>query len=65
MANIKKMASTAKKGARIVTMATAMAASMNLTADDANAMECAFADMAEEYGESAIIIDIDTFGFIA
>lgn len=59
------MAGTAKKSARIVTMAAAMAASMHLTSDDAQAMKCAFSDMAEEFGESAIIIDMDPFGFIA
>ena len=62
----KKMASAAKKSARIVTMTAAMAASMHLSADDANAMQCAFADMAEEYGQSAIIMDINPFdGLIA
>lgn len=57
----KKMVSAAKKSARIVTMTAAMAASMHLSADDANAMQCAFADMAEEYGQSAIIMDINPF----
>lgn len=62
----KKMACAAKKSARIVTMTAAMAASMHLSADDANAMQCAFADMAEEYGQSAIIMDINPFdGLIA
>ena len=66
MATIKTMASTATKSARIVSMAAAMAASMHLTADDARAMECAFADMAEEYGPQAVIIDINPFdGLIA
>ena len=65
MAKIKKMASTAKKSAKIISMATAMAASMHLAADDAQAMQCAFVDMAEEFGPSAIIIDMDPFGFIA
>ena len=64
MANVKTMASTAKKSAKIVTMTAAMAASMHLSAEDAQAMQCAFADMAEEYG--AIIIDINPFdGFCA
>ena len=59
----KTMASTAKKSARIVSIAATMAASMHLTSADAQAMECAFADMAEEYGERAVIIDInDPFG---
>lgn len=62
----KKMASAAKKSARIVSLTAAMAASMHLSADDANAMQCAFADMAEEYGQSAIIMDINPFdGLIA
>ena len=65
MAKLKKMASTAKKSAKIISMAATMAASMNLATDDAQAMECAFADMAEEYGESALIVDMDPFGFIA
>lgn len=62
----KSMASAAKKSARIVTMTAAMAASMHLSADDANAMQCAFADMADEYGQSAIIVDMNPFdGLIA
>ena len=62
----KTMASTAKKSARIVTMTAAIAASMHLTAADAQAMECAFADMAEEYGERAIIVELNPFGgFVA
>ena len=53
---IKRMASAAKKSARIVTM----------TAEQKAAMECAFADMAEEYGPKAIIVDLHPFhGFIA
>ena len=43
----KTMVSTAKKSARIVSIAATMAASMHLTSADAQAMECAFADMAE------------------
>ena len=65
---IKKMASVAKKSARIVTMTAAVAASMNtsMTAAEKAAMECAFADMAEEYGPKAIIVDLHPFhGFIA
>ena len=74
MASIKTMASTAKKSAaifkkmwaKIISMAATMAASMNLAADDAQAMECAFADMVEEYGQECIIIDMDPFdGFCA
>ncbi|MBR3398583.1 MAG: hypothetical protein IKH08_02260 [Prevotella sp.] len=62
----KSMARAAKKGARIVTMTAAMAASMHLSSEDANAMQCAFADMAEEYGQSAIIVDLNPFdGLIA
>lgn len=65
---IKKMASVAKKSAKIVTMTAAVAASMNtsMTAAEKAAMECAFADMAEEYGPKAIIVDLHPFhGFIA
>ena len=66
MATIKTMASTAKKSARIVSMAAAMAASMGLSGDDVKAAECAFADMADEYGENAIIVSINPFdGLIA
>lgn len=62
----KKMASAAKKSARIVSLTAAMAASMQLSADDESAMKCAFVDMAEEYGQSAIIMDINPFdGLIA
>ena len=60
------MASTAKKSAKIVSMAAAMAASMGLSGDDVRAAECAFADMAEEYGHKALIVDLHPFhGFIA
>jgi len=61
------MASAAKNSARIVTMTAAVAASMNttMTAEQKAAMECAFADMADEYGH-ALIIDLHPFdGFIA
>lgn len=62
----KTMASTAKKSARIVSIAATMAASMHLTSADTHAMECAFADMADEYGESAIIVELNPFGgFVA
>lgn len=65
MKPIKTMASAAKKSARIVTMTAAVAASMNLSADEARAMQCAFEDMADEYG-SALIISMDSFsGFVA
>ena len=65
---IKTMASAAKKSARIVTMTAAVAASMNtaMTAEQKAAMESAFADMADEYGHKALIIDLHPFhGFIA
>jgi hypothetical protein len=58
----KEMAGAAKKSAKIVTMTAAIAASMHLTSTDAQAMECAFADMAEEYGERAIIVELNPFG---
>ena len=61
----KKMASTAKKSAKIVSMAAAMAASMGLQGDDMKAAQCAFADMAQEYGH-ALIVSMDPFdGLIA
>lgn len=64
MKPIKTMASAAKKSARIVSLA-AVAASMNLSADDARAMQCAFEDMVDEYG-NALIISMDPFdGFCA
>lgn len=68
MKKIKRMASAAKKSAKIVTMTAAVAASMNtaMTAEQKAAMECAFADMADEYGPKAIIVDLHPFhGFIA
>lgn len=67
MKKFKTMASAAKKSAKIVTMTAAVAASMNtaMTAEQKAAMECAFADMAEEYGH-ALIVDLHPFhGFIA
>ena len=68
MKRIKTMARAAKKSAKIVTMTAAVAASMNtaMTAAEKAAMECAFADMAEEYGPKAIIVDLHPFrGFTA
>ena len=66
MATIKTMASTAKKSAKIVSMAAAMAASMGLSGDDVKAAECAFADMADEWGEHALIVSMNPFdGLIA
>lgn len=68
MKKFKTMAGAAKKSARIVTMTAAVAASMNtsMSAAEKAAMECAFADMAEEYGPKAIIVDLHPFhGFIA
>ena len=62
----KTMASTAKKSARIVAMSAAVAASMHMTSADELAMQCAFADMADEWGEHALIVDMNPFhGFIA
>lgn len=68
MKKFKTMASAAKKSARIVTMTAAVAASMNtsMSAEQKAAMECAFADMADEYGQKALIVDLHPFhGFIA
>ena len=63
-----KMASAAKKSARIVKITAAVAsvaASMNLSAEDEHAMQCAFEDMAAEYGK-ALIIPMEPFrGFCA
>ena len=68
MKKFKTMASAAKKSARIVTMTAAVAASMHtaMSAAEKAAMECAFADMADEYGQKALIVDLHPFhGFIA
>jgi len=68
MKRIKTMARAAKKSARIVAMTAAVAASMNTSMSQAEkaAMECAFADMVDEYGHKALIIDLHPFhGFIA
>lgn len=69
MKKFKTMASAAKKSAKIVAMTAAVAASMNtsMSATEKAAMECAFADMADEYGPKAIIVDLHPFngGFIA
>ena len=68
MKKFKTMASAAKKSAKIVAMTAAVAASMNtaMTAEQKAAMECAFADMAEEYGHKALIVDLHPFhGFTA
>ena len=64
---IKKMARAAKKSAKIISMTAAVAACTSMTAEQKAAMECAFADMAEEYGHKALIIDMHPFngGFIA
>lgn len=68
MAKIKAMASTAKKSAKIVTMTAAVAAmctNMGLNGEDTDAAQAAFEDMAQEFGQSAIIVSMDPFGFIA
>lgn len=66
MATIKSMDSTAKKSAKIVSIAAVMAASMGLSGDDVKAAECAFADMADEWGEHALIVSMNPFdGLIA
>ena len=68
MKKFKTMASAAKKSAKIISMTAAVAASMNtaMTAEQKAAMECAFADMAEEYGQKALIVELHPFhGFIA
>ena len=68
MKKFKTMASAAKKSAKVIAMTAAVAASLNtaMTAEQKAAMECAFADMAEEYGHKALIVDLHPFhGFIA
>lgn len=52
------MANKIKK-ATIVAMAAIAGTTVQ---SETKAMECAFADMQAEYGESAIIIDMDPFG---
>ena len=70
MATIKKMASTAKKSAKkAVTMTAAVSAmcvSMGLNAQDTDAAQAAFEDMAHEFGH-ALIVDMNPFdgGLIA
>ena len=56
------MANKMKK-ATIVAMAAIAATNVN---EERLAMECAFADMAEEYGQECIIVDMNPFdGLIA
>ena len=66
MATIKKMASTAKKRAKKATAITAavsaMCINMGLNQQDTDAAQAAFADMAQEFGHSAIIIAMDPLG---
>lgn len=51
------------KKATIVAMAAITGATIQ---SETKAMQCAFADMAQEYGETAIIVDMNPFGgFIA
>lgn len=63
----KKIVSTAKRSAKVVSMATAMAVSMGLSAEDVKAAQAAFEDMAAtDYKDKAIIVSISPFdGFIA
>lgn len=62
----KTIVSTTKKSAKIVSMATAMAVGMGLSGEDVKATQAAFEDMAEEYGEKAIIVALNPFdGFCA
>ena len=71
MATIKKMASTAKKSAKkAVTMTAAVSAmcvSMGLNAQDTDAAQAAFEDMAQEFGSKCLIVDMNPFdgGLIA
>ncbi len=63
----KKVSDTAKRSARIVSMATAMAVSLGLSGDDIKAAQAAFEDMSNtDYKDKAIIIPINPFdGVIA
>lgn len=60
------MASAAKKSAIIVNMTAAVAASVNMSAQEALAMHSAFEDIADEYGSTLIVPMDDPFrGFCA
>ena len=68
MATIKKMASTAKKSAKIVSlsaMTAIMCTDLSITGTDADAAKAALADIASEFGTGsakAQIIHMDPFG---
>jgi hypothetical protein len=68
MATIKKMASTAKKSAKIVSlsaMTAIMCADLAITGADAEAAKAAMGDIAREFGTSnakAQIIHMDPLG---
>ena len=47
------------KKATIVAMAAITGATIQ---SETKAMQCAFADMAQEYGEHALIVDMNPFG---
>ena len=63
------MASAAKKSAKVVKMTAAVAAmcaTMGLNAEDTEAAQCAFKDMAGEFGQKAVIVSMNPFdGFVA
>ncbi len=76
MAKIINMASTAKKCVRkivtksdVIAAASAAVVSMGLSAPDSEAMQAAYADMADEFGAAktkATIVEFNPFGgFIA
>ena len=61
----KKVASAAKKSARIVKMTAAVSAmcvTMGLSQQDTEAAQAAFEDMAGEFGGNALIVSMNPFG---
>ena len=72
MATIKTMASTAKKGAKLISLAamtTAMCVNMGLSDEESAAAQAAMRDIAKDKGAGvakAIIVHMDPFdGFVA
>lgn len=69
MKRIKKIASTAKKSAKIVSMTAAVATmctNLGLGKADADAAHAAYEAMNEEFGGTALIIEMNPLGgFIA
>ncbi len=62
----KKIVSTAKRSAKVVSMVTTMVVSMGLSADDVRAAQAAYEDMlANEYKDKAVVVGINTYDTIA